>query len=337
MKLIKIRSLAVVTFLASLLFSCGNASNGTDSSSNNQTSLVNAPVFEGDSAFNYIKQQLEFGPRVPNSKAHEACGDYLVNTLKQRGLEVMEQKFQVNNYKGEKLNARNIIGIYRPEIKKRILLAAHWDSRPWADEDKEHTTSAVPAANDGASGVAVLIEIARVLNSVPDSLNLGIDILFFDVEDSGNSSESNDEFGGYCLGSQYWSQNKHIDGYSAYFGVLLDMVGAKNATFPKEGISRQYAGEVVKKIWNTASKIGYDRFFINMDGPGITDDHLPVNKYANIPMVDIVHLQVNSQDRTFFEHWHTTHDTLENIDPETLKAVGQTLLQVLYEEASPIM
>ncbi len=325
-----------VILTAGILFSCGSGSNENETTTTAQVNIVNTPVFEADSAVAFIQKQLEFGPRVPNSKAHKACGDYLINTLRNYGWQITEQQFQVRNYKGEMLNARNIIGTYRPEIKKRILLTSHWDSRPWADEDDKETSSPVPAANDGASGVAVLLEIARILNTQPDSLDLGIDIIFFDAEDSGNTSESDDEYGGYCLGSRYWSENKHIPGYSAYFGVLLDMVGAKNATFPKEGISRQYAGEVVKKIWGTASQLGYDRYFINVDGPGITDDHLPVNRTAKIPMVDIVHLQVNNRDHTFFEHWHTTQDTLENIDPETLKAVGQTLLQVLYNEASPL-
>lgn len=337
MKLNMFRSLVVVLLATSLLVSCSSGNDQEGLSEKEQVGVVHTPVFQGDTAFEFIRKQVEFGPRVPNSKAHQLCGDYLVNRLRNYGWQVSEQKFQVNNYKGEKLNARNIIGAYRPELKKRVLLTSHWDSRPWADEDQDNSNTPVPAANDGASGVGVLLEIARVLHTVPDSLHLGVDIIFFDVEDSGNSNESNDEFGGYCLGSLHWSQNKHIDGYSAYFGILLDMVGAKNATFPKEGISRQYAGEVVKKIWSTASKLGYDRYFINVDGPGITDDHLPVNKYAKIPMVDVVHLQVNNQNHTFFEHWHTADDTLENIDPETLKAVGQTVLQVLYEEALPVM
>lgn len=331
------RPLVAVILATGLLVSCSSGNNESDSPAVEQTKSITSPVFQGDSAFAFIREQLEFGPRVPNSKAHQACGDYLVNTLQNFGWKVTEQRFQVNNYKGEKLNARNIIGAYRPELKKRILLSSHWDSRPWADQEEGNSNKAVPAANDGASGVGVLLEIARILHTVPDSLNLGVDIILFDVEDSGNSSESSDEYGGYCLGSLYWSQHKHIEGYSAYFGVLLDMVGAQNATFPKEGISRQYAGEVVKKIWSTASRLGYDRYFINVDGPAITDDHLPVNKHAKIPMVDIVHLQVNNREHTFFEHWHTTHDGLDKIDPETLKAVGQTVLQVLYDEASPVM
>jgi hypothetical protein len=336
MKFSSIKSFVILLVgLIGLLSACKDTQQSTSTTSTTEGVLtVTAPSFNEDSALQFVQKQVDFGARIPNSKAHQQCGDYLINTLKQYGWQVTQQAFDAKNYKGEVLKSRNIIGSYRPEMKKRILLTSHWDSRPWADQEEEQSKKPVPAANDGASGVGVLLEIARVLSQQPDSLALGVDIIFFDAEDSGNSDEANDEYSGYCLGSQYWAANKHQANYSAYFGILLDMVGAPNATFPKEGISRQYAGEVVKKVWGTASQLGYDRYFINVDGPGITDDHLPVNKMAKIPMIDIVHLEVNHTDRTFFEHWHTTQDTMENISSATLKAVGQTVLQVLYNEAN---
>lgn len=334
MKLPYIKSFAAILLSIVLWGACKQTSDTTSTTTTAESpALPKAPSFNQDSAMAFIAKQVAFGPRVPNSKAHLQCGDYLVATLKNYGWQVTEQAFNVKNYKGETLKSRNIIGSYQPEAKKRILLSSHWDSRPWADQEDENSKNPVPAANDGASGVGVLLEIARVLKEQPDSLAIGIDIIFFDAEDSGNSQEASDEYSGYCLGSQYWAANKHLPNYSAYFGILLDMVGAANATFPKEGVSRQYAGEVVKKIWNTASQLGYDNYFINVDGPAITDDHLPVNKVAGIPMVDVVHLEINNADRTFFEHWHTTNDTMENISSETLKAVGQTVLQVLYNES----
>ena len=160
--------------------------------------------------------------------------------------------------------------------------------------------------------------------------------MFFDAEDWGKSAITTDgNYAGFCLGSRYWAENRHIPNYTAYFGVLLDMVGAKNATFPKEGYSTKNAGEVVRTVWNTASQLGYSTYFIDQQGPTITDDHIPVNESAKFPMIDIIHTRVNDLSRTFFDDWHTTGDDMSNIDPSTLKAVGQTLLQVLYNEGQP--
>ncbi|GAA4434355.1 M28 family peptidase [Ravibacter arvi] len=295
------------------------------------------PAFTEDSAYYFVKQQVDFGPRVPNTKAHESCGDYLVRKLRSFGWQAIEQKFRPTTFDGKKLNARNIIGIYNPDAKRRILLAAHWDSRPFADADKAQKNSPVPAANDGASGVGVLLEIARTIGQDKNNLNIGVDIIFFDAEDWGNSGGTgpDDEYmGGFCLGSQYWAQNKHLPQYSAYYGILLDMVGAKNATFPKESLSMMYAGDVVNKVWDTAKSLGYGAYFVDVTGFGVgVDDHVAVNKIAKIPMIDIIHLDPASG--SFFEHWHTVHDTMESIDPKTLKAVGQTVLEVLYLENTP--
>jgi len=309
-----------------------------DSSEQNteqSTPMVAAPTFNADSAYDFVEKQVAFGPRVPNTQSHEQAGDYLVATLKQYGFTVTEQKFVATTYDGKKLNARNIIGSYQPQATKRIMLASHWDSRPFADEDSTRQTQPVPGANDGASGVGVLLEIARVLHEAKNQPELGVDIVFFDAEDWGKSSEATDAFGGFCLGSRYWAENRHLPNYTAYFGILLDMVGAKNATFPKEGFSTKNASEVVRTVWNTASQLGYSTYFIDQQGPAITDDHVPVNEVAKFPMIDIIHTRVNDLSRTFFDDWHTTEDDMENIDPKTLKAVGQTILQVLYNESQP--
>lgn len=294
--------------------------------------LVASPAFNADSAYQFVKKQVDFGPRVPNTAEHKACGDYLVNTLKKYGVEITEQTFVATTYDGKKLNARNIIGSFNPKASKRILLTSHWDSRPFADQDSLEKNKPVPAANDGASGVGVLLEIVRTLSVSATKPDLGVDIIFFDVEDWGNSDVAKDKYSGYCLGSQYWAANKHTPNYTAYFGVLLDMVGAKGATFPKEGYSVQLAESVVKEIWDIAAQLGYSNYFLDQRGSAITDDHVPVNEVAKIPMVDIIHTQPNNLAQTFFKDWHTTHDTMENIDPKTLKAVGQTLVQVLYQE-----
>jgi glutaminyl-peptide cyclotransferase len=299
-----------------------------------QTALVKAATFNADSAFSYVKKQVDFGPRVPTTPAHTKCGDYLVAKLKQFGCTVIEQKFVATTYNGTKINARNIIGSLYPQASKRILLASHWDSRPIADADATQPTGPVDGANDGASGVGVLLELVRTLSQAQSPPNVGVDIIFFDVEDGGNSALAKDEYSGFCLGSQYWAANKHTPNYSAYYGVLLDMVGAKNATFLREGHSLQYANEVTNNIWNLASRMGLNRFFIAQDGGSITDDHVPVNKIGKIPMVDIIHTELNNPNQTFFGAWHTHQDDMRNIDPVTLGAVGQLLVQLLYQEGA---
>lgn len=298
--------------------------------------LAPAPSFSADSAYSFVARQVGFGARVPASAAHQKCGDFLVETLRRFQFEVVEQKFAVTTYNGKQLEGRNIIGSYHPKAAKRIMLASHWDSRPFADQDTSVTQKPVPAANDGASGVGILLEIARILGNDKNNPDIGIDIILFDVEDWGSSGSTEMEYNGFCLGANYWATHRHRDNYTAYFGVLLDMVGAKNATFPKEGYSMRYAAGVVNTIWSTAAKLGYDNYFIDQDGGGITDDHVPVNEKAHFPVIDIIHQTINNPSRTFFEQWHTTYDDMSVIDKATLKAVGQTLVQVIYEEAAPI-
>ncbi len=326
----------VYTFLL-LLYGCRTKNSEQKVEQTTPGVTVSVPGFNADSAYSFIEHQVGFGPRVPNTRPHVACGDYLVKKLESFGWKVVEQSFTPTTFDGKKLNARNIIGIFNPEAKRRILLASHWDSRPFADEDPHHKEKAVPAANDGASGVGVLLELARTLRADSGRLGIGVDIIFFDAEDWGNSGSSSpdDEYmGGFCLGSQHWARNKHIANYSAYYGILLDMVGARNAKFPKEGISMEYAGDIVNKVWATGKALGYGAYFVDNTGLRVgVDDHVAVNKIARIPMIDIIHLDPSTG--SFFDHWHTTGDTMENIDPETLKAVGQTLLHVLYQESMP--
>lgn len=329
------RPLTVLTSLLGVVLfisSCGDKS--SDQSTEQELRLVKSPEFIADSSYHFIEKQVAFGPRVPNSPAHKKCGDFLVQKLRSYDWQVIEQKFVDTAFDGTVLNGRNIIGSYNPTASKRLLLASHWDSRPFADAENATKTTPVPAANDGASGVGVLLEVARIIQqSKPD---IGVDIIFFDLEDWGSSQPTKDPYGGFCLGSKYWSKNKHIPGYMAYFGVLLDMVGAKGATFPKEGSSMQFAPDVMNSIWNIASKLGYNQYFIDIPGQAITDDHHPVNQLAGFPMVDIIHLEINNPQRTFFKDWHTVNDNINNIDKATLKAVGQTLTQVVFQETAPV-
>jgi len=292
---------------------------------------VNVPEFNTDTAYNITKKQLDFGYRIPGTQAQKKTADWLTAKMKSYTKDVYVQNAQVKIYTGKMVPCINIIGVFNPDAQKRILLLSHWDSRPYADEDTVNKDKPFPAASDGASGVAVLLEMARQF--ALQSPGVGVDILLTDVEDYGpprGSKVADDDF--YCLGTQYWAEHPHVPNYSAYFGVLLDMVGAKNAQFLQEGYTRQYAPNVMKKIWDTGNQLGFGQYFKYENGVIITDDHYYVNKMTNIPTVDIIDLDNNSP--TYFPYyWHTHHDTMDIIDTNTLKAVGQTLLQVIYTES----
>lgn len=292
------------------------------------------PVFNADSAFHYVKAQVDFGPRIPNTEEHRACARFLAGKMRQYTPNVTEQQGKVRAYDGTVLNFNNIIASFRPDLKARILLCAHWDSRHVADHDPDPALrrSPVTGANDGASGVGILIEVARQLSKVSPAV--GIDIIFFDAEDYGPPEDSQIQSGNdyWGLGSQYWANNPHVADYTARFGILLDMVGAADARFPREAFSSYYAPDILDKVWNKAHQIGYGEFFIHEEGALINDDHYYINKIRRIPTIDIIHLDPNSVNGSFFDYWHTTGDTLDKIDPYTLKVVGQTLLEVIYAE-----
>ena len=288
------------------------------------------PKFEKDSAYAFIEKQLSFGPRVVGTEGHAKCRDWLVNKLESYGWSPIVQEFSSKRYDGVPLTGYNIIGSYKPEKKKRVLLCAHWDTRHIADEDPDPSNhdKPIPGADDGGSGVAVLIEIARLLSQ--EDINLGVDIVFFDAEDLGKSDEKENTNETWALGSQYWSKNLHKSGYSAKFGILLDMVGSKGARFPREGYSAQLAGRYLDKIWSLAQRLGYGNYFVLKNDSYIADDHLYVNQYAKIPTVDIIN---RTEKLKFGDYWHTMADDIDIIDKRTLRAVGKTVLNVLYLES----
>jgi len=294
---------------------------------------VAVPDFNADSALESCRIQLAFGPRVPNTPAHEKCAAYLTKKMKSYTEHVTVQKGTVYAYNKTALKFQNIIASFNPETNNRIFLCAHWDSRPYADHDpdKNNWRKPVAAANDGASGVGILIEVARQLSMANPPI--GVDLILFDVEDYGppqdQTVDNSDQFWGQ--GASYWANNPHKSDYFAKYGILLDMVGAKNATFLMEGISMQYAADIVKSVWSTANRIGYSSFFLFENGGYITDDHVPINRIRNIPTIDLIHLDKNSATG-FYPYWHTTGDTFDKLDKNTLKVVGQTLLTVIYEE-----
>lgn len=297
---------------------------------------LKVPAFNRDSAYAFVAKQVSFGPRVPGTEPHVQCKDWLVGKLKALGLKVKVQSFTAEIHTGDKWPAFNIIGMKNPDAKQRLLFAAHWDSRYTADydEDESRRDEAILGADDGASGVGVLIELARQLETLPD--DFGVDIIFFDAEDQGYDAEvaedSNPE--SWCLGAQYWARNLHTSGYSPMYGILLDMVGSKGARFPKEGYSMRFAPQVVDKVWSLAHRMGYGHYFDMTRTPGgVTDDHVFVNTIAKIPMIDIINKPPNSATG-FGHYWHTHKDNMEVIDKRTLGAVGQVVTAVVFKEAA---
>jgi hypothetical protein len=290
------------------------------------------PKFNPDSAYAFIQRQVDFGPRVPETAGHAATKAWLISKFESFGFEVQTQDFEAKTYDGLTWDLSNIIASYNPEATKRILLAAHWDTRRIADKDTERLDEPIDGANDGGSGVGVLLEIARTISSQGLKPEVGIDIILFDGEDDGEpefaSTRDNTQIW-WCLGSQYWSKNKHIPNYSAYYGILVDLVGGKGARFYKEGYSRKYASGILKKVWDNAAQIGQGDFFLNRDSPEILDDHVFVNDWAGIPMIDIIEF---SPDYGFGHYHHTHADNMEIIDRRTLKAVGETVLFTIYQE-----
>lgn len=312
-----------------------------DPAASTETPLRRAPAFNADSAYAFTAKQVSFGPRVPNTPAHVKCGDWLVQKFRGLGLQVQEQPFTAMAFDGKQLRGRNIIARFAPQAARRVAVFAHWDTRPFADKDKTNPNAPLDGAVDGASGVAVALEIARQLSAQPDSLTpaVGVDIILFDAEDYGydSSTQANleNKLAGagkesWCLGSQHWAKALVPAGYKAEYGILLDMVGAKGGRFSREEYSRQYANDVVGKVWYLASRLGYSDYFIAHDAPGITDDHVFTNQ-AGVRTVDIID-HVPFGDEYFPPYHHTTQDNMSAIDRNTLKAVGQTVLQTLYQE-----
>lgn len=291
-----------------------------------------APEFCEDSAYAFVAEQCQFGPRTMNSEAHEKCGDYIAETFKRLGAVVYDQYADAKLFNGTPVKMRNIVASFHPERAERILIAGHWDSRAWADNDPNEANHNTPidGANDGASSVGVMMEIARQLRLDSDSnkVKVGVDLICWDAEDSGESGGGSSN--SWCLGSQYWSGFRHVNGYTARYGINLDMVGGHNTVFYREQYSMMYAPSVVDKVWAAAHRIGYGKYFSYDDeGGAITDDHLEVNR-GGIPCIDVI--GSDKDNGGFPSTWHTLNDNIKNISKETLKAVGQTMLEVIWTE-----
>lgn len=329
-----IRILSIVALV--VVLSCGQDRKQPSEQKQTPARVVQVPPFNADSCYAFVARQVSFGPRIPNTAAHKQAAAYFVSTLERYGAHITIQEFQAKSFSGQTLDLKNIVAAFNPEKSKRILLAAHWDTRPFSDKDPEKPNATFAGANDGASGVAVLLEIARILSSNPLP-EVGVDLILFDGEDWG---ERDGEQGRHplpsglqewwCLGSQHWAKNKHKTNYSAFYGILLDMVGAKNAQFHREGYSMEFAPSIVEKVWNHAQRLGFSHVFVRRTQSGVTDDHLFVNTIARIPMINVVHFEPGIG--YFGDFHHSQRDNMDIISREMLGIVGTTVLNTVYYE-----
>lgn len=298
-------------------------------------------AFSADSAYSYIAQQVAFGARVPGTEEHAACGDWLVKKLSQYGAQVQSQYGSMPNYAGKQQALRNIVAYLEGNTQRAILLCAHWDSRPWSDEEPlyENRFSPVIGANDGASGVGVILEIVRQLSihKAKGDYIPSVQIVLFDCEDMGTPTHhtGKERPDTWCLGSQYWAKaykEAREQGKSTcvplQYGILMDMVGDPSATFPREYFSTNYAGNYVEQVWRTAARLGYSRYFVQQVAYPITDDHYYVNTLAGVPCIDIIDYKPQNETG-FAEWWHTQKDDMRNINLQTLQAVGETVITTI--------
>jgi hypothetical protein len=276
------------------------------------------PVFSGQAAFQQLQKQCEFGSRDPGSSGYVACRDYLISTLRTLADEVEIQKFPISFGSPRKtVTASNIIAKFQPALRERLLLCAHWDTRPWADMDSKPANRRLPilGANDGASGVAILLEIARLLKE--QKTTLGIDIVLFDGEDIGESHKPNS----YARGSAAFAE-MYGNKIRPRFGILLDMVGDSDLQIYYESYSMQSAGAIVRQVWQYAQAMGISEF-VMQEGYAVFDDHMPLLQ-KGIPCIDIIDFD--------YPYWHTLEDRPDKCSSASLEKVGRVVTAVIYGE-----
>ncbi len=320
--------------LICLLISCGRKPENTPASNTEPKPAFSPKLsFNRDSAYSHILTQTAFGPRIPGSAGHKACADWIRKELLARCDTFYEQAFTAKTFDGKSLPAVNFIGSINPQASRRVLLVAHWDTRPFCDQEEDGMQTPLIGADDGASGVAVLLEIARLVRG--NSAQLGIDFLLVDAEDYGHTARAPKSVyteDSYCLGAQHWSRTPHFPSYKAEWGILLDMVGGRGNIFTREQNSVYYAAWLGDRVWGHAAALGFGNYFQQINTPPVTDDHYYINKIAGIPVIDIIGYSPTGNGG-FPSHWHTRRDNPDIIDPSVLQAVGQTVLHTLEEES----
>lgn len=309
--------------VAMLLLACGK--NRQTASEAEEAPVVTAAAFDADSAYAYVERQVAFGPRVPGSDSHRRAGEWLAAELQRHGADVILQRAELTAFDGTRLPAVNILGRINPSVADRTLLLAHWDCRPWADQDPDVSKRKLPVdgANDGASGVGVILEIARQWKASGNPK--GLDILFVDAEDWGAENDEDS----WALGTKHFVQTP-VENFNPGESILLDMVGGKDAVFCREYFSQQNAPALTDAIWATAAAIGHGDIFPNTLGGAVTDDHIHMLE-AGIPTTDIIEFHPE-REQGFNPRWHTSHDNMEGIDKKTLKAVGETVATYLRDK-----
>lgn len=317
-----IRYFFAILFASILLVACGEDSKKTPQ----ETTKVKIPAFSAQGAYDLVKAQVDLGYRCPECPGAQKAIDFMKNELKQAGWAVETQSFDAKLYTGKEVKGVNVIGRYNPHVKERVMLCAHWDSRMIADKDTTRVDQPIDGANDGASGVGVLLQLAKTIQANP--IPMGVDIIFFDMEDQGDDG-GNDPYS-WGLGSQYWAKNLHEKPYQIKYGILLDMVGHKDAVFPMEGYSLYSAPDVVRKVWGVAKILGKQKYFVNKQIGGITDDHRFIIESAKLPMIDII----DYREEGFMKEHHTHGDGMNAIDKNTLGAVGQVVTATIYKESN---
>lgn len=320
---------AILAIAATMLTSCGSGSART-ADSDSVVAEVSVPAFNADSAYAYTAMQTAFGPRVPGTQAHAQCREWLVQRLEQTGADtVIVQRGMMADADNRPLAIYNIFAQFNAKATRRLLLLAHYDSRPWADEDPNpaNRQSPIDGANDGASGVAVILEIARLVGLTPPGI--GIDVLFADAEDGGRSNDADPQSDlTWCLGSQYFANHLPYAGSLPEGAFLLDMVGGSDAAFPVEYFSQQAAPQLIKHLQNSAAKAGVSGRFPSRVGGAVNDDHVHIIS-AGIPAVDIIEID-HPRTGSFNPTWHTKDDNIGNISRETLGDVGRALVTAIY-------
>jgi glutaminyl-peptide cyclotransferase len=277
------------------------------------------PRFDGAAAMEHVQTQVAFGPRVPGTEGHQRQLDWMVARLDSLSTDVAVDTFTHVTTAGDSLRLFNVRARFQPEATRRILLLAHWDTRPWSDQasDVEQQEIPVPGANDGASGTAVLLELAELLAGA--AAPMGIDLLLVDGEDYGPGIDD------MLLGARRYAATLEEQGTRPVYGVLLDMVGDADPSFLIEEYSAQVASVVVQKVWRAAERLGYAAYFPNRVGARITDDHMPLNS-AGLPTANLMDFTYGPGN----QYWHTPQDTPDRLSAATLEMVGEVVTELIY-------